>query len=112
MARRRSLTDKMIAKLERGRRYMLSDPEQRNHFLRVPPDPKAPITFAVYARDPYGKVRYGKVGTTADLTVEQARERARLALRNIKDGKEAIEKPEPLQESVAEVADQWLEQTG
>ena len=67
--RRRSLTDKMIAKLERGRRYMLSDPEQRNLFLRIPPDPKAPISFAVYARDPYGKVRYGKLGTTADLTV-------------------------------------------
>jgi integrase len=107
MARRRSLTDKMIAKLERGRRYMLSDPEQRNLFLRIPPDSKAPITFAVYARDPYGKVRYGKVGTTADLTIEQ---RARQALLNIKDGKDAVEKPKPLPESVADVSANWLEQ--
>lgn len=110
MSRRRSLTDKMIAKLKRGStRYTLADPEQRNLFLRVPLDPKAPVTFAVYARDPYGKVRYGKVGTTADLTIEQARERARQALRNIKDGKDAIEKPKPLPESVAEVAANWLE---
>jgi integrase len=108
MTRRRSLTDKMIAKLERGRRYMLSDPEQRNHFLRIPPDPKAPITFAVYARDSYGKVRYGKLGTTADLTIEQARDRARVALRRIKDGKDAIERPKPLPESVADVAAAWV----
>jgi integrase len=106
--RRRSLTDKMIAKLERGRRYMLSDPEQRNLFLRIPPDPKAPISFAVYARDPYGKVRYGKLGTTADLTIDQARERARIALRRIKDGKDAIERPKPQPESVADVAAAWV----
>jgi hypothetical protein len=107
-ARRRSLTDKMIAKLKRGRRYMLSDPEQRNLFLRVPPDSKAPVTFAVYGRDPYGKVRYGKLGTTADLTIEQARDRARIALRRIMDGKDAVEPPKPLPESVADVAAAWV----
>jgi integrase len=110
MARRPSLTDKMIAKLERrSKRYTYTDPEQRNHFLRISPDPKVPITFAVYARDPYGKVRYGKIGTTADLSVAQARERARQVLRNIKDGKDPIEKPKPLPESTAEVAANWLE---
>jgi hypothetical protein len=87
---------------------ILADPGQRNHFLRIPPDPKAPITFAVYARDPYGKVRYGKLGTTADLTIEQARERGRVALRRIKDGKDAMEPPKPLPESVADVAAAWL----
>jgi integrase len=110
MAGRPSLTDKMIAKLERrSERYTYADPEQRNHFLRISPDPKVPITFAVYARDPYGKVRYGKIGTTADLNVEQARERARQVLRNIKDGKDPIEKPKPLPESVAEVWANWIE---
>jgi integrase len=99
----------MIAKLKRGpKRRILADPEQRNHFLRIPPDPKAPITFAVYARDPYGKVRYGKLGTTADLNIEEARSRARIALRRIKDGKDAIEPPKPLPESVADVAAAWL----
>jgi integrase len=108
MARRRSLTDRMLAKLKRGpARYTLADPEQRNLFLRVPIDPKAPITFAVYARDPYGKVRYGKVGTSADLRIDEARERARQALRRIKDGKDAIERPKPLPESVADVAAAW-----
>ena len=88
MARRRSLTDKMIAKLPRGPvRRTIADAEQRNLFLRIPPDPKAPITFAVYARDPYGRVRYGKVGTTADLDIAQARERARQALRTLRMAK-------------------------
>jgi integrase len=99
----------MIAKLERrSKRYTYPDPEQRNHFLRISPDPKVPITFAVYARDPYGKVRYGKIGTSADLSVEQSRDRARAVLRRIKDGKDPIEPPKPLPESVADVAAAWF----
>lgn len=53
MARRRGLTDKQLAALPRKpKRYILSDPEQRGHYVRVPP--QGPIVFTAVARDPYG----------------------------------------------------------
>jgi integrase len=61
--------------------------------------------FAAVARTPYGKQVWAKIGTTADLNIEEARERARKAIRRIKDGLPAFE-PKP--ESVAEVAQNWL----
>lgn len=64
--------------------------------------------FAAVARDPYGKQIWATLGTTADLKIAEARERARDAIRRIKDGQEAIEAPKPKPESVAEVAENWL----
>ena len=80
--------------------------EQRGLYLRVPAE--GPIVFAAVARDPYGKQIWATLGTTADLKIDEARERAREAIRRIKDGLEAIEAPKPKPESVAEVAENWL----
>ena len=102
MAKR--LTDKGVDALaRRAARYVVSDPELRGHYLRVPPS--GPKVFAAVARGPYGKQVWATLGTTADLNIEDARERARKAIRRIKDGLPAFEaKPE----SVAEVAENWL----
>jgi integrase len=105
MARKPHLTDKGVEALERkAQRYVVRDPELRGHYIRVPPN--GPKVFAAVARTPYGKQVWAKIGTTADLNIEEARERARKVIRRIKDGKPAFEaKPE----SVAEVAQNWLQ---
>jgi integrase len=99
------LSDKGVEALERKpNRYVVSDPELRGHYVRVPPD--GPKVFAAVARTPCGKQVWAKIGTTSDLKIEQARERARQAIRRIKDGRPAFE-PKP--QSVAEVAENWLQ---
>jgi integrase len=105
--RRVGLTDKQVAaKKRRSSRYIEADPEQRGLYFRIPPE--GPIVFAAVARDPYGKQIWATLGTTADLKIADARERAREAIRRIKDGEQAIEAPKPKPESVAEVAENWL----
>jgi integrase len=104
---RRGLTDKMLVALPRGvKRYISSDPEMRGHYLRVPP--QGPVVFAAVARDPYGKQIWATVGTAAELTIGQARDRAREAIRRIKAGQKAFEPPKAKPESVAMVAENWL----
>ncbi len=121
--RRRGLTDKSIAKLPRGwpptppggkpkprkgapRRYILRDEEMRGLYVRVPPF--GPIVFAAIARDPFGKQILATLGTTSDLTIGQARDRAREAIRRIKKGEPAFEPPKLKPESVAVVTANWL----
>jgi integrase len=105
--RRAGLTDKGLAALKRkAKRYIISDPEQRGHYVRVPPE--GPMVFAAVARSPYGKQIWATLGTTADLKIDEARERAREAIRRIKDGLPAFEPPKPKPESVADVAANWL----
>ena len=106
-SRRRGLTDKQVAGLPRKpKRYILADPEQRGHYLRIPPE--GPVVFTAVTRDPYGRQIWTALGTTADLKIDEARDRAREAIRRVKEGKPAIEPPKPRPESVAEVAENWL----
>ena len=103
--RRRNLTDKQVAALPRKRkRYTVADPEQRGLYLRVPPT--GPITFAVAVRDQYGRKPWVKIGTTGDMGIEVARDRARTVIRRIKDGLPAFE-PVPVKpDSYEAVADE------
>jgi integrase len=106
--RRKNLTDKMVAALPREpKRYILADPEQRGHYVRVPP--KGPCVFAAVARSPHGKQVWATLGSTAELkTIEEARDKARDAIRRIKQGLAPIE-PAPVQpDSFAAVAENWL----
>jgi integrase len=105
--RRRNLTDKQIASLPRKRkRYALSDPELRGHYVRV--TPSGPISFAAVARDPFGKQIWATLGTTAELTIDRAREGAREAIRRIKAGQSAFEPPPIKADSYAAVTADWL----
>jgi integrase len=106
-SRRRGLSDKQLAALRRRpTRYIVSDPELRGHYVRVPPE--GPIVFAAVARGPYGKQVWATLGSTAELRIEQARERAREAIRRIKAGQPAFEPPPPKTDSVATVLADWL----
>jgi integrase len=101
------LSDKQLAALPRKpKRYIVSDPEQRGHYVRAPP--QGPIVFTAVARDPYGRQIWAALGTTADLKINQARDMAREAIRRIKEGKPAIEPPPAKPQSVAMVVDNWL----
>ena len=71
MARRRGLTDKQLAALARKpKRYIVSDPEQRGHYVRVPPH--GPIVFTAVARDPYGRQVWAALGTKKPITQPSA----------------------------------------
>lgn len=106
-ARRRSLTDRMLAaKKRKAKRYTEADPEMRGHYIRVPPD--GPIVFYAVVRDPYGKQTWAPLGTTAEMKIAEARDRARGALKRIKEGKPAIEPPKVQPDTVAAVTANWF----
>lgn len=106
--RRKTLTDRMVAALpRRAKRYVLSDPEQRGMYIRVMPS--GPHVYAAVARDPYGRQIWATIGDADVLTVEQARNRARTAIRRVKEGKTAFEPVPTKPASYEATAEKWLE---
>jgi integrase len=106
MARRRKLTDRQIADLPRKpKRYIVTDPEQRSLFLRVPPT--GPITYTAIVKT-HGKQTWKAIGTTDDLKIDDAREKTREVIKRVKAGKPPIEPPKAAPQSVAMVARNWL----
>ena len=108
MSRRRSLTDRQLAALPRKRkRYILKDPEWPGHYVRV--SPEGPIVFCAVARSPIDhKSKYATLGNTAEITIAEARERCREAIKRIRAGLPIIEPRPPAPETVAAVANNWL----
>ncbi len=105
--RRPTLTDKMLAALPRKRkRYTVSDPEQRGLYIRVPP--QGPSTFSVVARDRYKKQIWHTVGSADVLTIEEARDKARAAIKRIKEGKPPVEPTPAKPDSFESVAQDWF----
>ena len=106
--RRRNLTARQIDALPRKRqRYTMADPEQRGLYLRVPPS--GPIIFVVAERNPYGRKVWAKIGSTADMDIDEARDRARVVIRRLKDGLPAFEPTPEQPASYRAVAEKWLE---
>jgi integrase len=105
--RRRVFTNKMVAALTRKRkRYILADPEQRGMYVRVPP--VGPCVFAAVARNSYGKQVWATLGTADVLPIDEARDKAREAIRRIKNGLPAVEPPPVPPDSFKAVAENWL----
>lgn len=105
--RRPVLTDKMIAALPRKpAAYLHPDPELPKHGIRI--RPTGPGAYTVIARDPYGKQKWVKIGSTAEMAIAAARDEARKVIRRIEQGLEPFEPPPPRRDSVADVAEQWL----
>ena len=104
--RRPTLTDKQVAALPRKRaRYIVADPEQRGHYVRIPTS--GPAVFAAVARH-HGKQVWATLGTADVLSIEEAREKAREAIRRIRGGLQPFE-PAPIKpDSVAAVTEQWI----
>jgi integrase len=106
--RRKTLTDKMVAALpRRPQPYFHPDPELPKHGVRV--RPQGPSTFTVICRDALSrKQRWVKIGSTAELTIADARDVARAVIKRVRQGLEPFEPPKPKPESVAAVATNWL----
>jgi integrase len=106
--RRKTLTDLMVEELKPrpGKRYFHPDPELPGHGVRVLP--KGPSSFYLIARDAYHKQRWVRLGSTAELKIEDSRERARAALKRLKAGLTPFEAPPVQPDTVADVAATWL----
>jgi integrase len=105
--RRRTLTDKMVAALpKKRRRYVTADPEMRGLYIRVPSE--GPSVFVAVARNPYGKQVWATLDGADVLKIEEARDRARKAIKRIKAGLPAVEEPPVKPDSFQSVAENWL----
>jgi integrase len=99
------LTDAMIAKLApRPKRYTVRDDGMPGLYVRVTPN--GTRTFTVVTTSPAGKQTWVAIGPAPVLTLDEARERGRLAIKRIRDGLTAVEAPP---ETFEQVAARWVE---
>src|SRR5262245_27364663 len=86
MARRKTLTDAAIAALQPGHKpNPMPDPELSGHYVRIGRTGK---TFAAVARTPSGRQVWHTIGSASIYSIAEAREKARQAIRSIKEGKD------------------------
>jgi integrase len=97
----------MVAALPRKRRrYIVRDPQMLGHYVRV--SPSGPKVFVAVCRDQYGKQKWIKIGSADVLTVEESREKAREAIKRIKQGLPPVEPPPVRPDSFSTIAENWL----
>jgi integrase len=105
--RRRRLTDAMVAALpSRATSYFRADPELPKHGIRV--HPHRPGAYTVITRDPFGKQRWTRIGSIAEMTITEARDIAREVIRRVEKGESAFAPVPAPPASVAFVAQDWL----
>ncbi len=99
-------TDKQVAALKaEGKKFTVRLRDQRGLYVRV--TPLKVKTFVAVARDTYGEQKWATIGGT-ELTIDEAIEKGREALKRIKDGKPAFE-PAPVKpDSFRAVAEKYL----
>ena len=105
---RKSLTDKAVAALKsRSQAYAFPDPVLTGHYVRV--QPSGAKSFVTVARDPARKKQVWTVIAATDvITIEEAREKARDAIKRVRAGKPALEAPARQPDSFETIAEQWL----
>ena len=104
---RKSLSDAGVAALKpRAARYAHPDPELAGHYVRV--TPSGAKSFVAVTRDPgSGRQVWATISPVGLMGIEEARERAREAIKRVQAGKPAFEAPVKA-ESFEEVAEAWL----
>ena len=115
MDRRKTLTDRMVAKLKPGpKRRTIPDPDLRGHYIRI--TPTGAKSFVAVARHPTKKNKKGRplqvwatLGGADVLAIDEARERARSAIQRIKAGEPAFAPPPIPPDSFKAVAENWLQ---
>ena len=105
---RKTLTDRSIAALKpKPKRFAVADPALASHYVRVAPTgAKSFVCVAIDPRD--GRQVWATLGTADVMKIADARERARTAIRRIKDGLDPFETPPPRARTFDSVAEDWL----
>ena len=106
-SRRPRLTDKQVTAFARKpSRYIVSDPEQRGMYVRVPPKglPRSCASRAILTASRHGP---RSAAPTCSRSMKPVRKRGRRSKR-IKEGKSAFEELPPEPESFQAVAERWL----
>ena len=108
MARPKTLTDAMVAKLKPGpKRQTLPDPLMRGHYVRI--TPKGAKSYVAVARNPGGKQVWATIGGADVLDIAEAREQARECIKRIKAGLDPFEPPPVKPDSFKAVAENYVE---
>ena len=82
---RKTLSDKGVAALKpRASRYAFPDPELRGHYVRV--QPSGAKSFVAVTVGPDGKQVWSTIGSADLFTIEEAREKAREAIKRVACG--------------------------
>jgi integrase len=106
-ARRRGMSDRQVAALrKKAKRYIMPDPELRGMYIRVMP--QGANVFCAVARDPYHKQILCTLGSADVVTIEEARDKARTAIKRIKAGLPPFEALPTKPDSFEAVAGNWL----
>lgn len=79
-----------LAKPHPTKRTTISDPDTRGLFVRI--TPRGVKTFTVVAVNPSGKQVWTAIGGVDEISLDDAREKAKEAVRRIKAGLPAVEK--------------------
>ena len=96
MARRKTLTDTMIAALSpKASAYTVPDPELSGLYVRV--QPTGTKKFVAVARNPNNKQRWITLGAAGVYSIAEAREKAREAIKATREGKYSI-RPEDIRD--------------
>jgi integrase len=104
---RKTLTDKGVAALKpRPARYALPDPELRGHYVRV--QPSGSKSYVAVTVNPHGKQIWATLGSCDVITIEEAREQAREAIKRVRAGLPAIKAPPTKPATFEDIAEQWL----
>jgi integrase len=105
---RKTLTDKGVAALKpRAQRYAVPDPELRGNYVRV--QPSGAKSFVAVAVDPTTRRQvWATIGDFDVLDIEEAREKARSAIKRIKEGKPAFESVRVAPANFVKIAEDWL----
>ena len=86
MARRKTLTDTMIASLSvRPKPYTVADPDLAGFYVRV--QPTGTKKFVAVTRSPSGKQKWITLGAASVYSIAEAREKAREAIKATREGK-------------------------
>jgi hypothetical protein len=103
MPRRRTLTDSQVAKLApREKPYAMPDPELPGHYIRV--RPTGTKVFVAVGRSPSSKQVWHTIGPSTLYSISEAREKARDAIRAIREGRDQNAGPKTFET----VADEWF----
>lgn len=101
-------TDRSIAALKpRPKRFIVRDPKLASHYVRVAPT--GGKVFVCVSTDPRDRRQvWATIGRTDIMTVAEARERARAAIKRIRDGFDPFEAPPAKAKTFEQVAEEWL----